>query len=1198
MQQKSPENKFSQNDITTNNISTHNVPTFDKQEISQPPERTFKEIWKHFENGHLKFWWENISQEELNNIMKIIAENNKLGEIKQLTIVRNKQDITQLPPEIWELANLETLSISDTPLTQISPNIWNLTKLKKLDLRDCEFNTLPKEIWNLKNLTILSLQSCEQLTTLPSEVYGLINLEELLLFDANIATFSPEIWKLVNLKVLSTGKIKYLPPEIWKLIKLERLRIMSEQLTFLPPEIWNLTNLKELWTRKTWLTELPPEIGKLTSLKELTLVYNKLTTLPPEIWNLTNIERLEIFNNKFTTIPGELSKLTKLSRVALHSNSLKSLPTEIRNSTHITELILSNNKFETLPPDIWNLVNLDTLYLPNNLLKEVPPEIWNLTRLNTLDLSNNNLTEIPLKISELPSLKNLKLDNNNITPPRERIYNNSLKPCKITVTNKETWKIEEINKKTDTELLEQLDHMTPEQQKRCIILAYTTYKFSNKTHRKKIANKYRNISNIENITDISKIDTEQLFDDYLIITKAYNNNNNNIPNQITKKIALLNYKYNVNERYPNIKEIWLYGEITGQSRDDQRKLYKEALLSNIQKQASIYPLITNWTSRFFFIWKDKTLLTYYTDPQLSTEKILIEGSSEISETISNLYRYYDQPEAHNLWLHEQYSPKTKELLKLASTEELISSLWNHVQNLSYTFDYTLNEIRWIASSKKEEWKEIWRKKWRLNWENIFSYIDNLDDNYSTNTKSFLKWQIIIWLLVRWEKDENWNTVSREKSILYNSILNYNNKTDISNILSDILLNDITESNISPRATWIIWWLNKILSIDLLKDQIITKLKHWKKTQKKIILAYLKLSWKQELYEDILKKITRNKISKNKMTKLVEKLEAKLWKINIDFTKQYNDIVTVYVWGGGGGWMERIIRWNKIFRHQKEQELLKDIESWKYNIQGFEKTSAENILELEKQALQQISITWEATLINKKTQEEKQFDLSNCEEFNEKWNTYRKSEVLRYAEEKWFSKISGLSCLSDEQKNMLENWWTKKLLEKQDIINNLLLSNNFIILENTSWVRMTYILYNKITGTQKSHIQRHIQADFVSYRWHNVTTRNVIPKWKNMRNTNACILDWGCTNASHVTSYKLDNPILAYKWTGRALTSLYVTDKFIEFTVKKRQRTLDIINTREQFAKYSFSWTDRQSKYLREYLEIPWTDINNIINAWE
>jgi Leucine-rich repeat (LRR) protein len=161
-----------------------------------------------------------------------------------------------------------------------------------LDLTSLGLTEVPPEIANLGNLQQLRLGE-NQLTEVPREIFSLTNLERLSAEDNLLTTLAPEIGNLIKLVslTLNDNDLTSLPPEIGNLKLLYMLKLRDNQLTSLPPEIGNLTNLMVLDLSSNKLQSLPPEIGNLTNLCLLWLNSNELETLPTSMGNLQTLAK-------------------------------------------------------------------------------------------------------------------------------------------------------------------------------------------------------------------------------------------------------------------------------------------------------------------------------------------------------------------------------------------------------------------------------------------------------------------------------------------------------------------------------------------------------------------------------------------------------------------------------------------------------------------------------------------------------------------------------------------------------------------------------------------------------------------------------------------------------------------------------------------------------------------------------------------
>jgi len=203
-------------------------------------------------------------------------------------------------------------------------------RVDMLDLSNKQLTILPPEIGQLANLAHLRLNG-NRLTALPPEIGQLKNLATMYLPHNQLTALPPEIGNLTELYqlILSFNELTTLPPEFGQLTNLTLLHLGINKLTALPAEIVKLTNLNEMTFRNNNLTTLPPEIGQWTNLTSLNLNDNQLITLPPEIGQMINLFSLKLNNNKLATLPPEIGQLTNLTTLRLDSNALCSLPDSI-----------------------------------------------------------------------------------------------------------------------------------------------------------------------------------------------------------------------------------------------------------------------------------------------------------------------------------------------------------------------------------------------------------------------------------------------------------------------------------------------------------------------------------------------------------------------------------------------------------------------------------------------------------------------------------------------------------------------------------------------------------------------------------------------------------------------------------------------------------------------------------------------------
>lgn len=133
------------------------------------------------------------------NSLTALTDIGKLTNLQDLMIYSNK--ITQLPPEIGKLKNLQTLWIM-CKLTALPPEIGNLINLNYLNLELNKLESLPPEIGNLSKLETLFLMF-NRLKSLPSEIGNLKNLTGINLCGNKLSSVPSSIKNLINLTYLN-----------------------------------------------------------------------------------------------------------------------------------------------------------------------------------------------------------------------------------------------------------------------------------------------------------------------------------------------------------------------------------------------------------------------------------------------------------------------------------------------------------------------------------------------------------------------------------------------------------------------------------------------------------------------------------------------------------------------------------------------------------------------------------------------------------------------------------------------------------------------------------------------------------------------------------------------------------------------------------------------------------------------------------
>ena len=143
------------------------------------------------------------------------------------------------------------LDLSGKGLTELPPEIGKLTQLETLLLGKQDFEQKGPEGeagWKQENGKWVAITVGNSLTRLPEAIKGLSNLKTL--------DLSGNLWDSFSDSLLA-------------LDSLETLKVISCDVTEIPETIAQLSNLTELYLSSNQITEIPEEITQLSNLTEL-----------------------------------------------------------------------------------------------------------------------------------------------------------------------------------------------------------------------------------------------------------------------------------------------------------------------------------------------------------------------------------------------------------------------------------------------------------------------------------------------------------------------------------------------------------------------------------------------------------------------------------------------------------------------------------------------------------------------------------------------------------------------------------------------------------------------------------------------------------------------------------------------------------------------------------------------------------------
>jgi internalin A len=139
------------------------------------------------------------SADQDKNKDQVLQRIKQAAQIGATTLDLDSLGITELPEEIGQLTNLQTLSLRGNELTSLPESIGQLINLQWLDLGNNQLASLPESIAQLTNLQMLDLYD-NQLTSLPESIGQLASLEVLHLSINQLTSLPSSLANLANLR--------------------------------------------------------------------------------------------------------------------------------------------------------------------------------------------------------------------------------------------------------------------------------------------------------------------------------------------------------------------------------------------------------------------------------------------------------------------------------------------------------------------------------------------------------------------------------------------------------------------------------------------------------------------------------------------------------------------------------------------------------------------------------------------------------------------------------------------------------------------------------------------------------------------------------------------------------------------------------------------------------------------------------------
>ena len=208
----------------------------------------------------------------ISRILKDIA--NKCPNLKYLKIDGYRLSDYTLPREIYNLKNLEKLSIKDAELKSITRDISNLTKLQELVLSKNFMKSLPNEIVKLTQLRTLNI-SRNPINVLPENMGNMKSLRTIQM-DQPLVGFSESILNLNNRTVFKIRRNyffdnynNYTPRNAYNKYKKRKPIVINNRTQIINSSFMNTGNIENIPVNRRAFINLPSEMYNNGTLRRL-----------------------------------------------------------------------------------------------------------------------------------------------------------------------------------------------------------------------------------------------------------------------------------------------------------------------------------------------------------------------------------------------------------------------------------------------------------------------------------------------------------------------------------------------------------------------------------------------------------------------------------------------------------------------------------------------------------------------------------------------------------------------------------------------------------------------------------------------------------------------------------------------------------------------------------------------------------------
>lgn len=286
---------------------------------------------------------------------------------------------------------------------------------KTLYISTPKYKEVPKELWDAEETESLTI-TCLEMARIPNEIQNLTNLTKLSVSQNNLEEVPPQVLRtLTRLKSFDCASNKV------QAVSTSMFPESLASLTFHHNEINSfvcdapLPNLTALSLVENNLPAVAPSgIGSFSSLCSLNLSYNpKLEELPPSFSELKALETLKIVGSGLKVFPACLYELDNLKCAQLASNSIAEFEESpngmsVVDMKSLRELDLNENMLVELPQSLFE-TNLSVLLLQANRIEKLPRFGNICNTLVALDVSENRLKKLPKTFYNLKLIKTINI---------------------------------------------------------------------------------------------------------------------------------------------------------------------------------------------------------------------------------------------------------------------------------------------------------------------------------------------------------------------------------------------------------------------------------------------------------------------------------------------------------------------------------------------------------------------------------------------------------------------------------------------------------------------------------------------------------------------------------------------------------------------------------------------------------------------